>query len=219
MNTHIRARGRIVALLALGIAIGATLATAAALAAASGNPLRVTARQHVLVGRTVPVHGVLSPAQGGRAVLVQASRGSGWKTVARAKTDAHGRFETKWRPNQARHYGLRAVLAGVNGAGAATTLGGGVTAYRPAAASWYGPGLMGGHLACGGTLDSSVVGVANKSLPCGSRVKLRYRGRSVTARVVDRGPYAAGREFDLTPATRQRLGFGSTGTVWASRVK
>jgi hypothetical protein len=28
----------------------------------------------------------------------------------------------------------------------------------------------------------------------------------------------AGREFDLTAATKQRLGFGSTGTVWASRA-
>ncbi len=31
--------------------------------------------------------------------------------------------------------------------------------------------------------------------------------------VIDRGPYAAGREWDLTPATKNRLGFGSTGTV------
>jgi rare lipoprotein A len=98
------------------------------------------------------------------------------------------------------------------------TVRGGVTVYRPAAASWYGPGLMGGHLACGGTLDAGVVGVANKSMPCGSRVKLRYRGRTVTARVVDRGPYSGAREFDLTPATKERLGFGSTGTVWASRA-
>ena len=164
------------------------------------------------------MHGVLTPAQGGRAVLVQASRGHGWKTVARARTGAQGRFQAKWRPNSVRHYALRAVLAGVNSAGAVATVDGGVTVYRPAAASWYGPGLMGQHLACGGTLDAGVVGVANKTMPCGSRVKLRYRGRTVTARVVDRGPYAAGREFDLTPATKARLGFGSTGTVWASRA-
>jgi peptidoglycan lytic transglycosylase len=219
VDTHIRARGRIVALLALGTTIGATMGTAAAPAAAQVNPLRVSARQHVLAGRTVPVHGVLTPAQAGRTVLVQVSRGHGWKTVARARTGARGRFQTKWRPGAARHYGVRAVLGGVNGAGTVRTIGGGVTVYRAAAASWYGPGLMGGHLACGGTLTASVVGVANKTMPCGSRVRLRYGGRTVVARVVDRGPYSGNREFDLTPATKQKLGFGSTGTVWASRLK
>jgi rare lipoprotein A len=39
----------------------------------------------------------------------------------------------------------------------------------------------------------------------------------VSARVIDRGPYASGREFDLTGATKARLGFGSTGTVLSSR--
>jgi peptidoglycan lytic transglycosylase len=192
---------------------------AAVPAAAQNSPLRVSARQHVLAGRTVPVHGVLTPAQGGRTVLVQASRGHGWKTVARARTGAQGRFQAKWRPGSARHYALRAVLSGVNSAGVVGTVGGGVTVYRAAEASWYGPGLMGGHLACGGTLDGTVVGVANKTMPCGSRVRLRYRGRTVVARVVDRGPYSGNREFDLTPATKQKLHFGSTGTVWASRLR
>ena len=35
--------------------------------------------------------------------------------------------------------------------------------------------------------------------------------------MIDRGPYVAGREFDLTEATKQKLGFASTGTVWASK--
>jgi rare lipoprotein A len=227
VNMRIRARGRLVGLLALGmIVIGASTGFAVALAATPGAPLaaapagaqnalQLSARQHVLAGRTDPVHGALAPAHGGRTVLIQANAGRGWRTVAHGRTGSNGRFATKWRPNAPRHYGLRAVLTGP---GAVTrNLKGGVTAYRPAAASWYGPGLYGSHLACGGTLDAGVVGVANKTMPCGSRVRLRYRGRTVTARVVDRGPYAGGREFDLTAATKQRLGFGSTGTVWASR--
>ena len=219
MSMRVNARRRLAALLALGTTIATTTITAVAAVPAQGNPLRVSAREHVLAGTAVPVSGVLStPAETGRTVLVQASRGHGWKTVARTKTRAGGRFETKWRPNGTRHYGLRAVVLAGAQPGAVRTVGGGVTVYRPAFASWYGPGLYGGHLACGGTLTTGVVGVANKSLPCGARVKLRYRGRTVTARVVDRGPYAAGREFDLTPATRQKLGFGSTGTVWASQA-
>ena len=59
--------------------------------------------------------------------------------------------------------------------------------------------------------------MANKSLPCGTRVTMRYHGRSVTVPVIDRGPYSGTREFDLTAATKRKLGFGSTGTVWTTR--
>jgi rare lipoprotein A (peptidoglycan hydrolase) len=83
--------------------------------------------------------------------------------------------------------------------------------YRLAGASWYGGG---GSLACGGTLTSSTQGVANKTLPCGTIVFLRYRGHKVEVPVVDRGPFVAGREFDLTEATKCALGSGDTGEVW-----
>jgi rare lipoprotein A (peptidoglycan hydrolase) len=59
--------------------------------------------------------------------------------------------------------------------------------------------------------------VAHKRLPCGTRVTFRHGGRSVTVPVIDRGPFAAGREWDLTSATKRRLGFPDTGTVWATR--
>jgi len=61
------------------------------------------------------------------------------------------------------------------------------------------------------------VGVAHKSLPCGTKVTFRYGGRSVAARVIDRGPYVGGREWDLTAALKQKLGFPSTGTVLTTR--
>jgi rare lipoprotein A (peptidoglycan hydrolase) len=35
----------------------------------------------------------------------------------------------------------------------------------------------------------------------------------IRVRVVDRGPYVGGREFDLTSATRQRLHFGGVGSL------
>ena len=82
-----------------------------------------------------------------------------------------------------------------------------LTAYRQAGASYYGPGLYGNGVACGGTLKPGTLGVANKTLPCGTKVKLRYHGRSVTVPVIDRGPYVAGRDYDLTEATKERLGF------------
>ncbi|MBA3300592.1 MAG: septal ring lytic transglycosylase RlpA family lipoprotein, partial [Thermoleophilaceae bacterium] len=43
-----------------------------------------------------------------------------------------------------------------------------------------------------------------------------HGAREVTVRGVDRGPYAGNREFDLTAATKRKLGFGSTGTVWTT---
>jgi rare lipoprotein A len=39
----------------------------------------------------------------------------------------------------------------------------------------------------------------------------------VQVQVIDRGPYAGNREFDLTAATKAKLGFPSTGTVLTTR--
>ena len=47
-------------------------------------------------------------------------------------------------------------------------------------------------------------------------VVLRNGPHVVRARVVDRGRYVGGREFDLTAATKQRLRFGSVGRVWVA---
>jgi len=60
------------------------------------------------------------------------------------------------------------------------------------------------------------MGVANRTLPCGTLVTLRYNGRTVRVPVIDRGPYVGSREFDLTEATKLALGFGDTGTVWST---
>jgi hypothetical protein len=66
--------------------------------------------------------------------------------------------------------------------------------------SWYGPGFYGQHTACGQILTTTLLGVANRTLPCGTRVEFRNpkNGRTITVTVVDRGPYVAGREWDLT---------------------
>jgi hypothetical protein len=206
------------------LTIGAVLAApVVAPAAAQGQAptakpkLRAVARHHVRAGSSTPVKGSLvSGTAGGRRILVQARNGHGWKTVARTKTGRSGRFHAGWRASQVGSYSVR-VLAPGSGATPRRVGGGKVTVYRPVTASWYGPGLYGNKMACGGRLSSGTVGVANKTLPCGTRVTLRYRGRSVTVPVVDRGPYAAGRTYDLTPGAKQRLHFGSTGVVWSSR--
>jgi hypothetical protein len=65
----------------------------------------------------------------------------------------------------------------------------------------------GGPLACGGRLAPNQLGVAHRSAPCGALITFRYNGRVVRVPVIDRGPYIPGREWDLTGATAQLLGF------------
>ena len=43
-----------------------------------------------------------------------------------------------------------------------------------------------------------LVGVAHKSLPCGTLVEVSYRGTSIVVPVVDRGPFVKGMTWDLT---------------------
>jgi len=85
--------------------------------------------------------------------------------------------------------------------------------WKSARVSWYGSAFYGHTMAGGGTYGPTVMGVAHKSLPFGTRVQITYNGRTVTVPVVDRGPYTPGRTFDLTYATAQALGFSGVGTV------
>ncbi len=81
---------------------------------------------------------------------------------------------------------------------------------KSAIATWFGPGFYGQHTACGQTLTPATVGVANRKLPCGTLVKVTYRGQGLTVPVVDRGPYANGADWDLTAAAAQALGIEET---------
>ena len=85
--------------------------------------------------------------------------------------------------------------------------------FRPAWASWYGPGLIGNALGCGGTLRTTSIGVAHKTLACGTRLRICAK-RCHDARVIDRGPYVAGREFDLTMELARRVGLSGVGRIY-----
>jgi hypothetical protein len=73
-------------------------------------------------------------------------------------------------------------------------------------ASWYGPGFYGNRTACGQTYTPEIIGVAHRTLPCGTLVVIEYRGRVMTVPVIDRGPYIVGRTLDLSAATRTAMG-------------
>lgn len=169
---------------------------------------------HVVRGERVVLRGRVRP-RGSRRVKVVV-RGPGG-VVRGTHSRRNGVFSLRWRPDRLGTYRVRAYGRHTRRLRGSHSPARRVTAYRHAEASYYGPGLYGGGMACGGTLTPGTLGVAHKSLPCGSKVKLLYKGRRVTVPVVDRGPYIAGREYDLTAATKARLGFPGTGVLLSSR--
>ena len=168
------------------------------------------AGSNVLAGRAASVAGPVRPARRPPRRSCSAAPASGWTTIDRAhRRGAGGASASRFRPRRA---GQRARCA-CSPTPPRRAIGR-LNVYRRAAASWYGPGLYGGQLGCGGTLTPGTLGVAHKTLPCGTqRDPALPRPHASACRVVDRGPYVGGREFDLTAATAQRLRFGGVGSV------
>ncbi len=80
------------------------------------------------------------------------------------------------------------------------------TVARSGIATWYGPGLYGRKTACGQMLTPALIGVANRTLPCGTLVKVSYDGHSKIVPVLDRGPYGEnGASWDLTAGAADAL--------------
>jgi hypothetical protein len=199
--------------------LGFDVAATSAFAAPSHTSLKVRRRSlNVLEGSGATVTGVLRDsgrnALGRRAIVLQGLENRRWRTLASTHTNASGHFVLRFVPHRLRSELVRVRFGGDGLDSATSRRVGRLNVYHLAGASWYGGG---GGLACGGTLTSSTLGVANKTLPCGTLVTLRYGGRSIRVPVIDRGPYVAGREYDLTAATKAAIGFGDTGDVWATR--
>jgi rare lipoprotein A len=168
----------------------------------------LSAERGVVVRR---LHTFDGSAPVGQTVLVQRRSGEEWTTVADAVADADGTWTAAYRPRRPGRYRYRAALATAVGQARVAAASAedfpevAVTVFGATRATWYGPGLYGNALACGGTLTEKTLGVAHRTLPCGTRVALLYRGRSLTVKVVDRGPFGTGADFDLTSATAKRL--------------
>ena len=88
-------------------------------------------------------------------------------------------------------------------------------------ASWYGPGFHGQNMANGEVFDMNSIVVAHRTLPLGLSVKVTNleNGKSIIARVLDRGPYIRGyngdytREIDLSYKVAQELDTIAKGVV------
>jgi rare lipoprotein A len=187
-------------------AVPASIARQVAVAAVLNAPIGSGATS----SRAVHIRGTLKPRTAGRLVTLEGGSGHGWRTLARARTRANGRFDLRYGAG-ANGQVVRVHFAGDRYNDGVATHAHTLTFLRQSVASWYDDG---GATACG---FHATYGVANKALPCGTKVTFRYGGRTVTATVDDRGPFVGGREWDLNQNTAGALGFGGVDTVWSSR--
>jgi rare lipoprotein A len=194
---------------------GATSPTASPTAGGS-----LKAGRGALLGRWQRVAGTLQGAGSGQDLLLQRSDSrSGWVTVARGRTGARGGFAVRWRPDRIGRFTLRAVPAGRAVASATDSLPTTpTTVYSAAIATQYGRGSYGSRTACGTILRPGTIGVAHRTLPCGTLVEFYWRGATIKAPVIDRGPYANGATWDLTDAAARVLRFNGLSYVGAIRV-
>jgi len=178
-------------------------------------PLRLRARllhPNLLLGGDIAFIGKTTPRADRRPIAIELLTRGRWVAIAHTLTDADGYFRKRLWPRRLGRLALRVRADGIP-ARRTTMTGHVATVYHQVVASWYGPG---GTTACGEQLGTATLGVANRTLPCGTRVTLRFGGRAVTVPVIDRGPYVAGRDYDLTYATKLVLGAGDVSTIWAS---
>jgi hypothetical protein len=194
-----------------GVTAPDMVSPAQAVSASSGG-LTVTAMPDQTLGAVARFSG---HAPAGRIVSLQRqdTKTQRWRVVARARADGNGAYVARWRPN---HIGLTALRAILHTTAAPLR----IMVYKPALATWYGPGFFGKQTACGMALTPDLQGVAHRSLPCGTQVAFTYGGRSLVVPVIDRGPYGvAGAEWDLTQATAAALGITATTTLGAVRLR
>jgi hypothetical protein len=185
--------------------------------------IAVAVRADAVLGRVTRLRGTARRRDAGRLAVIQRfdARRAQWRGAARATIAADGTFVARWRPHRAGDARLRALIqrparsASVRPRAIAASPELAVTVLRPAPVTWYGPGFFGNTTACGQVLTPDTLGVAHRTLPCGTQVTLLYRGRRLVVPVIDRGPYSGTATYDLTQATAQSLGLQGSGTVGA----
>jgi peptidoglycan lytic transglycosylase len=239
-------RAPIAVQLAVGALVFAlpTAAAAAALTDAPAHtttrkvhePSHFVVRSHkleTLAGHRVTMHGRLLPAVAHRPVRLYGWEGHRWHLLARTDTRHGGYFTFHYRVHTTgiRHLrvmspafhapswatsGRRANVTGplpsqeVVGYRATSARAGEVIGFQWTVASWYEDA---GNTACG---FHAYYGVANKTLPCGTKVTFSYGGRTITATVDDRGPFVAGRDFDLNQNASAALGMYGVASMLAT---
>lgn len=188
---------------------------------ASGGGITFSTIASGVLGRSLTFTGQVNGARPGERVEIQ-RRGTAtawhWSNTAHGFTDASGNFQARWPANHDGQYAIRAVLEGGSARAAATSSTLTVTVFRLSRATIYGTGFWGHRTACGQTLEHGTVGVASRTLPCGTKVALLFRGRTLVVPVIDRGPYSPTAQWDLTEATASALKMPGSEKIGATAV-
>jgi rare lipoprotein A len=87
--------------------------------------------------------------------------------------------------------------------------------FQKGIASWYGPRFHGRLTANGERFDRNAMTAAHRSLPFGTRVRVRVvsNGAEITVRINDRGPYIPGRIIDLSEGAARKVGIAGVAVV------
>jgi rare lipoprotein A len=186
----------------------------------SGGGITLATRASALLRKGLSFSGTASPSAAGDTIEIERSGHQTnwrWADTATAAVQPNGSFSAVWHTNHIGRFSIRAVVAApaLAQAAAAATSSLTITVYRPSLATQYGPGFYGQKTACGQKLEPNMIGVANRSLKCGTSVAIYYQGRTLVVPVIDRGPYANGADWDLTEATGRALGIDGTAELGA----
>src|SRR3954451_23656879 len=205
-----------IAMLLAAACLGALACAPAAWGQAPGVA-SLAADPGALRGKLERLRGVLPDVAPGTTVQIQRlDRVRGWVRETSTAAGASGAFVARWRPRAIGRFTVRAVAGGDGARAAGVGPTAAVTVYRPARATWYGPGMYGHHTACGQGLSHRIMGVAHRTLPCGTPVELSFGGRTITVPVIDRGPFTHGARYDLRFAAAQALAMAQTVTIGVS---
>jgi rare lipoprotein A len=188
---------------------------------ASGSGITVSTTATALLRNQLTFTGAAPTSDSGDTVEIERlghETDYAWTPTATATVAPDGSFTAPWLTDHIGQFSIRAQIETTDAQAAAASPVLSVVVYLPAIATWYGPGFYGKHLACGGKYQRGMLGVANRTLPCGTKVDLMYDGRTLTVPVIDRGPYANHASWDLTAATGQALGMTGTETIGAASI-
>jgi rare lipoprotein A len=90
-----------------------------------------------------------------------------------------------------------------------------VSVLEKGRASWYGKKFHGRRTASGERYDRNAFTAAHRTLPFGTRVRVRsvITGKEVVVRINDRGPFKRSRVIDLSQAAFNALGLQGRGVI------
>jgi hypothetical protein len=185
---------------------------------ASADGMTIAAPESAPLRTALQVSGDLPSGDAGRTVELEvmgARTDWSWVTTAQTQVASDGTYAATWNTTRAGQFAVRAVISQSEVGTASTQPTVTVNVYRASVATLYGPGFYGHRTACGTILRKRTFGVANRTLPCGTRVAVYFDGQMLIVPVIDRGPYANGANWDLTMATGAALGIDTTATIGA----